>query len=203
MDHLLLVRAAGLYVPVCGAAALWVWRRPGSPHGAGILLAFLWNAVAFCPVHLAAQHFGWWHFQASGGLFLGFPVDLYLAWIVLWGVIPLLGFPSFSLPGTIAIFLLVDVVIMPALNPLLTLGRWWYLGEAMAAGFCLFSSQILGRWTRDRDHLYGRAALQVIVFSGFLIGLLPAIILANSGSSSAWMRLLDRPAWLNGLLLQR
>ena len=91
----------------------------------------------FCPVHLAAQHFGWWHFQASGGLFLGFPVDLYLAWIVLWGVIPLLGFPSFSLPGTIAIFLLVDVVIMPALNPLLTLGRWWYLGEAMAAGFCL------------------------------------------------------------------
>ena len=70
----------------------WLWRRPQRNKAIAAFMACMWNAALLPVLHLVALHFGWWHFEAQGGLMLGFPVDLYLGWIVLWGVIPTVAF---------------------------------------------------------------------------------------------------------------
>jgi hypothetical protein len=45
-------------------------------------------------LHLLARRWGWWNFDAQGGLFLGMPVDLFAAWVSLWSIVPALAFPA-------------------------------------------------------------------------------------------------------------
>ena len=84
-DRYLLVRAAAVYVTALLTAAAVLWRRPDQRTLAGALLAFAWNLPALLMVHVAAIAAGWWSYDADGGLLLGMPVDLWLAWAVLWG----------------------------------------------------------------------------------------------------------------------
>src|SRR5258705_8277666 len=153
-DPYLLVRAASLYVTVMLTGALWVWRRPfakpveaqGRPARravAGAVMASLWNLPAVLALQLAATHFGWWQFDARGGLFLGMPVELYLAWAWLWGAVPALAFPSLSLVVVVLIALAADLVLMPAAAPVLQLGPAWLRGEVIALLCGLLPAQLL------------------------------------------------------------
>lgn len=179
---------------------LAVWRRPRRSLGAGILLASVWNAVTLLALNVVATRAGWWSFHAQGGTFLSVPIDLYLGWIVLWGAIPLLVLPRLRIEFVLVLFLALDVLGMPLLSPVLQLGRHWHVGEALGILLCLAPSQMLGRWTRDSSHLYARAFLQVIAFSGLTLGMLPAAILARTGGE--WMHAMSRPAWMTGLFVQ-
>src|ERR1700761_9511480 len=87
------LRAGSLYLPVAAALLLVFLRRPRKPQWAGILLACAWNASALLALNVVAQRVGWWWFGVHGGLFFGMPLELYLGWIVLWGVVPELAFP--------------------------------------------------------------------------------------------------------------
>jgi protein-S-isoprenylcysteine O-methyltransferase Ste14 len=100
-DRYLLVRAAAVYIVVVLTGVVWVWRRPTARAISGAVLASFWNVPVVLLLHVAATHFGWWQFDARGGLLLGMPVELYLSWIWLWGAIPALAFPS--LPSAIVI----------------------------------------------------------------------------------------------------
>ena len=92
MDRIAAVRFMGLYVPAV-AAFLIAFLRPHRkrifPAG---MLGFVWTLPSLLAVQILNLHFGWWTFNALGGLFHGMPVDLYLGWAVLWGLLPILSF---------------------------------------------------------------------------------------------------------------
>jgi protein-S-isoprenylcysteine O-methyltransferase Ste14 len=195
-----LIRAACLLLPLAGAGILLLLRPPERRTRAAALLGTLWQLPALLLVHLLARRFDAWSYEAAGGLFLGMPVDLYLGWAILWGAIPILGFPRLPVAAVAALFLLADVVLMPQCAPVVRLGPRWLSGEGLALVIALVPAQLLSRWTLDDRRLPARATLQVICFSGLLLGVLPAAILQLTGA--AWTWLLARPPWATGLLVQ-
>ena len=70
-DPHLLVRAGAIYIATLAMVALWVWRRPSRRFIAGAMLAAAWNVPVVLGLHLLARRWGWWNFDAQGGLFLG------------------------------------------------------------------------------------------------------------------------------------
>jgi protein-S-isoprenylcysteine O-methyltransferase Ste14 len=199
-DRYLLVRAASVYIVVVLTAVVWLWRRPTARAINGAMLASFWNVPAVLLLNLAAAHAGWWHFDAHGGLLLGMPVDLYLAWIWLWGAIPALAFPSLPLGAVVLAALAADLVLMPGGEPVIQLGPMWLVGEAVGLTIGLVPAQLLARWTTRDQHLVPRALLQVLTFAGLLVFALPAIVIEGSGS--AWDNPMARPAWQLSLLAQ-
>jgi protein-S-isoprenylcysteine O-methyltransferase Ste14 len=199
-----LLRAAALFVPLAAAGALWVWRRPPLPARAGILLACAWNLGALALLHHAALSFGWWRYQAEGGLLAGQPVDLYLGWVLLWGAAPALALPRAPLAVCALAFFWLDLLAMPRLAPVVELGPRWLAGEAAAVALCFLPAQLLARWTAERRNLAGRALLQAAAFGLLVLFLLPEVILQGTGGS--WRPLLahlrgDGAGW-GGLGLQ-
>ena len=199
-ERYLIVRAASVYIAVILTGAIWVWRRPAARAVASAVLASAWNVPVVLALNLAAAYFGWWQFDARGGLLLGMPVELYLSWVWLWGAVPALAFPSLSLGAVMALALAADLVLMPAAAPVVRLGPVWLLGEAVGLLAGLLPGQLLARWTARDERLAGRAVLQVLAFTGLLLFVLPAI--AIEGSGSRWLNPVARPGWQASLLAQ-
>jgi protein-S-isoprenylcysteine O-methyltransferase Ste14 len=210
-DRYLLVRAASLYVTVMLTGGLWMWRRPfakpaeaqGRPTDrvvAAAVMASLWNLPVVLALDLAAAHFGWWQFDARGGLLLGMPVELYLSWAWLWGAVLALAFPSLTLGLVMVIALTADLLFMPALTPVLRLGPAWYLGEVAGLLAGVLPGQLLARWTARRERLVERTMLQVVAFTGLAFFVLPAAVIEGSGG--IWLNPMARPAWHLGLIAQ-
>src|SRR3954470_12679308 len=198
------VRALCLYLPIFAVLLLCLWRRPDPNLRAGILLACVWNASYVLALNLIALHFGWWSFVATGALFAGMPVDLWIGWMVFWGAVPLLAFPKNNLAVVVIIFAGLDFLFMPHLAPVLRLGNHWLLGEALGLALCLVPSLLLARWTAAKKNLNGRALLQFFAFSAMSMGLLPAMVLDASGGAWAplWMRSpLSLSVWAQALAL--
>jgi len=200
VDPNLAVRATSLYLTVTGTIVLWLWRRPTPRAVAGAALACCWNVPIVLALNIAAAHEGWWRFDARGGLLMGTPVDLYLSWILLWGAIPAVAFPSLSLWRVLVIALAVDLVFMPAAAPVIRLGPSWLVGEGIGIAFALLPAQLLARWTMHDQHLERRAFLQIVAFTGLLLFVLPAIVI--EGSRSSWVNPATHSAWQVSLLVQ-
>jgi protein-S-isoprenylcysteine O-methyltransferase Ste14 len=200
VDPYLVVRGGALYLAAMATAAVCAWRRPPARAITAALLASLWNLPALLALHLAAGHFGWWSFDAQGGVFLGMPVDLYLSWAWLWGALPALAFPSLRLGAVIAIALAADLALMPAAAPVVRLGPDWLTGEFAGLALMLVPAQLLARWTLRAEHLATRAGLQVVAFTGMTLFVLPSAILEATGGS--WSSLFSRPAWQLSAIVQ-
>ena len=200
IDPHLLVRAGAIYITTLAMMALWVWRRPSRQFVAGGMLAAAWNVPVVLGLHLLALRWGWWNFDAQGGLFLGMPVDLFAAWVALWSIVPALAFPA-SHPFVPAAFALaLDLVLMPIAAPVIQLGPYWLVGEALGVLVGVLPGQLLARWTAGDSHVRARAALQALAFSGLLLFVLPAI--AIEGSGSPWINPSARPNWQLSLIVQ-
>ena len=182
-DPYLFVRAAAVYLPAVLTFAVWLWRRPTPRMVAGAVLASAWNLPALLGLHIAAIRFGWWHFDATGGLFLGMPVDLYLSWACMWGLLPAIALPRAPLIVVVAIALTADLLLMPAAAPVLQLHQGWTVGEAIGLLTALLPAQLLARWTARDEHLSRRVALQVVAFSGLVLFVVPTIVVESSGRS--------------------
>ena len=122
VEPYLLVRAASLYLTLTATILLWAWRRPPARAAAAAALACSWNVPVLLALNVLAARQGWWQFDARGGLLLGVPVDLFLAWICLWGAIPFLAFETAPIWRVIAFALAIDLVAMPAAAPVVRLG---------------------------------------------------------------------------------
>lgn len=199
-DPYLLVRAASLYLALAAAILLWAWRRPPARAAAAAAVACCWNVPVLLALNVLAARQGWWQFDARGGLLLGVPVDLYLAWICLWGAIPFLAFPTAPMWRVIALALAIDLVAMPAAAPVVRLGPAWLAGEAIGLTLGLLPAQLLARWTLQDRHLERRACLQAVAFSGLLVFVLPAV--AIDGSRTKWANPARYPMWAISLLVQ-
>jgi protein-S-isoprenylcysteine O-methyltransferase Ste14 len=200
MNRAILVRVAALYLPAAVTVALWLWRSPDRRSRASALLAGAWCLACLPAVHVVALRLGWWRFNAEGGLFLGLPVDFYFGWALAWGPAMALAFPTVPLAGVLAVALVLDLVLMPAMSPVLVLGRSWLWGELASLVVVLLPAQLLARWTRLQRRLAGRATLQAILFSGLVVGVLPALVLQLTAGSLEALR--ARPGWLVSLSLQ-
>jgi protein-S-isoprenylcysteine O-methyltransferase Ste14 len=187
MSRELAIRAFGLYAPMALAAAAWVMRtRPrkqARTDAIAAMMATIWALISLPVVHVIAIQAGWWTYEASGGTLLGMPVDLYMGWACTWGAVPMLAFPRAPLAAVVALFTVIDIVLMPLCAPVVRLGDRWLIGEAVAIVICLIPALLLGRWTRHGQQLFGRVTLQVLGFSTFMLWLLPAIILEQTGGS--------------------
>jgi protein-S-isoprenylcysteine O-methyltransferase Ste14 len=142
---------------------------------------------------------GWWRFDAAGGLFLGIPVDLYLGWALLWGPAAALAFPKLPLAGVLACGAALDLLVMPAARPVVVLGDSWLAGEVFGLLLALLPAQLLARWTSQGRRLAARATLQVVLFGGLFLGVLPTIVLQNTGRSQPFF---NGPKWMVSLSLQ-
>jgi protein-S-isoprenylcysteine O-methyltransferase Ste14 len=199
-DPYLLVRAATIYLPIIMLAAAWMSRRPDHRALTGAFMSMAWNVPALLAIHLVADRAGWWQFDADGGMLLGFPVDLWLGWALLWGPVPALLFPSAPLAIVVAVGLLVDLILMPAGFPVVRLGDDWLIGEAVALAAALIPAQLLARWTAADRRLRDRALLQVIAFVALLGLVFPAIAIESSHTS--WMNPMTYPQWVLGFFIQ-
>src|SRR6266581_8854732 len=195
-----LLRAVTLYVPLAGLGAVWLWRRPGHRARTGVFLALVWNVPTVLGLQVLASFFNWWHFAPGGGDLLGLPIDVYLGWLVLWGGLPAIALPRLPLPWLVALAVGSDLLYMPRAEPLLVLGDSWWLGEAMGVALCLVPAQLLARWTAEDRHLGARVILQVIAFSGLLVGIIPVVAQQQTGADLR--PLFDRPMWQLSLIAQ-
>ena len=200
IDPHLAVRAVSLYLPIMLVAAAAVLVKPGRREiiGAGMTLA--WNVPALLALHIVAAKAGWWSFDADGGLLLGMPIDLWIAWAILWGPLPSIALRSLPLPVVLLAALAFDLVMMPAASPVVRLGPDWLLGEAAGLVCCLWPAQLLARWTSRERRLAARASLQVIAFSGLMMGLIPVIAVQASGSS--WRNPFEWPMPILSIVIQ-
>lgn len=159
------VRAFSLLLPLVLCLALWGLRQANKSQLTGALLAFLWNLASLVALQTAVNYFGWWRFEAKGGVLFSIPVDLLIGWSLLWGAIPLLTSMYLRLPIWFLIMLIFDLFFMPLCAPVLQLNQNWILGEFLLLLVCFIPAQLLGRWTIENRHLFARAFLQMICFS--------------------------------------
>jgi len=180
MDRIFLIRALSLYLPLMGACAAWLHYKPTRLEATGAVLATAWNLPMLLALNVAAAALGWWRFDVKGAVFMGVPVDLWMGWAVLWGAPAALFFRRAPLWIAVACFAISDLALMPLCSPVLVLGRHWFAGEALALLTCLLPAHMFARWTRDQAHVYRRAFMQFVCFSGLLcVGIL--VLLAQTG----------------------
>jgi protein-S-isoprenylcysteine O-methyltransferase Ste14 len=191
----------GFYAPVM-AAFLLVFLRPIRKRiFPAALLGFVWTLPSLLAVQLLNLHFGWWTFNAAGGLFRGMPVDLFLGWALLWGILPILSFGETGTVWVSAVFFGLDLVLMPACSPAVVLNSRWLIGEFVALGLVLVPAQLFARWTLNDTKVKARAVLHVLAAGGVFLFLIPEVVFALR-PGHRWDALFFEPAWLRNLELQ-
>jgi protein-S-isoprenylcysteine O-methyltransferase Ste14 len=201
MGRVAAIRFMGLYVPVI-AGFLLVFLRPYRKRTfPAALLGFIWTLPSLLALQLLNLHFGWWQFNALGGLFRGMPVDLYLGWAVLWGILPILSFGEAGTVWVSAVFFGIDLILMPACVPVITLSHCWVIGEFVALGLVLIPAQLFARWTLKDTSVKARAVLHVFAAGGVFLFLIPEVLFAVR-TGHGWDALFFGPAWLRNLELQ-
>ena len=176
-------------LPMCIAAALWLWRLPNRLEQGALALATLWNAVTLVAVNRLADAIGWWRFDVDslqdpqGVDLLGLPLPIWLGWTIFWGIaLPLLPMaPS----GAIGVALLVDLLYMPMLGPLVHLGSSWLIGEVVLLGVVAVPGLVLHRGLVQRKWLLARTLLQLTLFALLLVWFIPALAVDALGGSLA------------------
>lgn len=178
MDRTFAVRTLGLYLPAAAAFLLAYIAPKQRRLFAAALVGFLWTLPALLALQLVNLRLGWWTFHAEGGLLREMPVDLYLGWALLWGVVPVLALRKTNLAQAIALFFCIDLLLMPACVPVIELHGHWLMGEAAALWAVLLPAQIFARWTLLDKHVKARALLQVITAGGIFLFVIPEVIFA-------------------------
>ena len=195
------IRVGALYFPLVLALLVGLGRRRQPRQFAACLLSFLWVTPTLLVVQQLNLLAGWWHFSGDSIAIRGMPLELYLGWIVLWGIIPQLAFRRLHLLPSILIFVVVDLILMPSCRPVIQLGAQWLAGESVAVLTVLIPALCLGRWTFDDSHLRVRAWLQIVTAGLLFLYFIPEIAFALR-SGRGWMPLAALSSWKRQLALQ-
>ena len=161
MNDALWVRVGSLYVPMLAALLAGLVRRPGRRVLAGCLLSWLWAMTSLLVLQRLNELAGWWRFTGGDVLFCGMPLELYIGWALLWGLVPQLVFRRLGLGWVAMVMAGFDLAAMPLCRAVVMLGPRWLVGEAVAVVIVLVPAICVARWTAEDTHLRLRAALQV------------------------------------------
>ncbi|MFW0790645.1 methyltransferase family protein [Gordonia sp. CPCC 205333] len=168
------LRPLFVLIPVVLAGGLWLAVNDIRRRSAAVL-ALLWNLIGLTALNVLAISVGWWSFDSAPAALLGVPVDLLLAWAILWSVIPVLSARWIPLPYTVTALIVLDVYAMPALRPVVELrGDWWW-GELIGVVTCLIPASILATLTFHRRGLTVRVGFQVTLFATMLFVVVPVL----------------------------
>jgi protein-S-isoprenylcysteine O-methyltransferase Ste14 len=201
IDPSLLVRALGLYVPLLLAVAIGRWRLRSQQHLAAILAGLCWSFPCLLELQILNCQFHWWTFHAQSGLIRGMPVDLYIGWAILWGVLPVMVFPRAPSWIVTLIFVSLDLVVMPACSPVVSLSDRWLVGEFAGVILVLLPALVFGRLSWERTNLRARVIFWIIAFSAVIFFLIPETIFAIVGHID-WSPVLAGSPWTRNLRLQ-
>lgn len=171
-----LVRGLSLAVPTLAAVGVCLWRPPRDREIAAMIVAGVWVLATLVPLNLYAVHAGWWSFRAEGAVWQGLPVDLLLAWAVLWGALPALLLRYLGPVLLAAVLVWLDVLVMPLLEPVVLLSARWLVGETAAVAVCLVPALLLADWTRRGRYTGARVWAQAVLAFGVLVGLPLAVL---------------------------
>jgi protein-S-isoprenylcysteine O-methyltransferase Ste14 len=188
------IRAGALYFPLVLTLAAGALRGRPPRLFAACLLSALWTAPALLALQQLNIRAGWWTFSGDGAMFCGMPVELYLGWIVLWGILPQLAFRRLHIALAAGSMIGLDLLAMPLSRPVVALAPSWLLGEAAAGLIVLLPALFIARWTLDNSHLRLRAAMQVAISGLLFLYLVPEIVFALR-PSQGWAPLLRMPGW--------
>lgn len=183
--------------------------RPRNPRlFPALLLSTLWTLPTLLIVQHLNLHFQWWSFKASGPRFCDMPVDLYLGWVILWGIVPQLVFPGLGVTEIVILLVAFDLWLMPSLIQTNGDSRW-LLGEVFAAAIVLWPSLHLMRATLHNRRLSLRVMMQTLLCGLLFLYLLPEMVFAlqpqtqhSPAAPSVWQALLSTPHWLLQVALQ-
>lgn len=195
------IRAGALYFPLMVALIAALLRGRPQRLFAACLLGVLWVIPALLIVQRFNLLAGWWQFSSAAFTFRGMPLEFYLGWAVLWGILSHLVFRRRNLFFCVAIFIGADLILMPLCRPAIQLGRHWLIGEFVAVVFVLTPSLCIGRWTLEDSHLRLRATMQVAIAGMIFLYLIPEIAFALR-PGLGWTPLLTLSAWQRQLALQ-
>lgn len=184
------LRNLSLAVPllaVLAVVAVRRWRavpvRRDEAATAGLAAGTVWLGVL--AVERATD---WWAFAPGPTDFGQVPLETSLGWALLWGALPALagGRPVLWW----AAFAWADLLLMPALEPLLRLGPRWWLGELLLLVVVLAPALLLAHATRTRTLLAARVLVQLVTAAALVLWLLPEV--AFNHGPGGWAVLADR-----------
>lgn len=171
-----MVRSLVLLAPLAALTAA-MWRGPQTQRARGaVLLAGIAAFVGLGALHEIARRVGWWHYLDVAGAWRGFPVDLWIGWAIVWGALPVAMARHVPIVVAVLAATWIDVVAMPWLHPLVALGEGWLLGEVVGLAFVMLPAVLLGHWCARCERLTARTSLQIVVFAGLVLWLLPTTV---------------------------
>lgn len=187
------LRIAALYVPLLIVICATAWQRGRARMFAGCLL----SALAVLPSLLILERLnracGWWTYTGAGLRFGGMPIELYLGWAVLWGLLPQIALRRLPIAGAITVMAVLDLAVMPHMRPLVELGPRWLIGETAAVLLILLPALCVARWTEQRIHLRARAAAQALLAGLLFLFLIPELAFALLPGTAGWAALTRLP----------
>lgn len=198
MKDPLAVRTAIGLGPVVLACLLAAWRRPQRSDAAALVLGIAWVAAWIFPIVLTGVGLGWWELRAEGGTFFGIPVDLWAARAIACGAMPLLLVPRATYRVAVSLAVIMGAALVALDGVLIRLGPGWPVGALVDVAVCIAPAQLLGCWTRDRTHVYGRVVLQLIEFTILYLIVVTAMLDQTGGS---WSHVLAHAPAVNALVI--
>jgi protein-S-isoprenylcysteine O-methyltransferase Ste14 len=202
MEHADWERAAAVYVPLAAAiiARLLYGRQPR--QFAACLLSVLWTLPSLLLLQRLNEYAGWWSFATGSEVaFRGMPLELFLGWMILWGVVPQLALSRPRIIWCAVVMVALDCIVMPVCSSAIYLKARWLVGEAAGSGMVLIPALCIGRWTYENTHLRRRAALQITTSGMLFLFLVPEIVFALR-PGTGWSPLFGLSSWARQINLQ-
>jgi protein-S-isoprenylcysteine O-methyltransferase Ste14 len=168
---------------------------------AACLLSVLWTAPALLLVQKLNVLCGWWEFADGGARFSGMPLELYLGWVIAWGLAPQIALRRLPWWVSAICMGLLDLAAMPLCAPVVRLGNAWPVGEAVCLVIVLLPALWVARFTLENTHLRLRAWMQIAISGGVFLFLLPQIAFATR-PGRGWLPLAEMPGWERQIALQ-
>jgi protein-S-isoprenylcysteine O-methyltransferase Ste14 len=193
--------AAALYLPLTTALILYLLNRHRPRQFVACLLSILWVMPTLIAVQALNLRAGWWSFSGDSIRFRGMPVECFVGWVLLWGLVPQLVLPRFGIRWLVVLMVSLDLIAMPLCRPLVLLGPQWLVGEALTALIVLAPALLITKWTLNGTHLATRATIQVATSGLIFLYFVPEIVFALR-SNSSWSPLFNLPSWLRQIGFQ-
>lgn len=151
--------------------------KPSKRMLVGAFIAVLWNLAMLIPLNILANLAGWWTFNIDEMLFMSLPIDVVTGWSVFWGSTILLLFNCKDfLLGVLFVFC-IDLIVMPELTPLVTLGEYWLYGELLVLIVSFIPGWFIASSTAEDRFVNWRSAAQAIITAILILVCLPAALL--------------------------